>query len=115
MVPFQIDLELEHTPVSLTVEQLDRLADEDGFIRFDVRAGERRAVIFVNVEDQLSPPATAQEAEAYFEAVHYPESLPAFSTADEFTTDEVKLIANAIREYNRQLVRFYFNQFMSRG
>lgn len=115
MVPFNVEIELENTPVSLTVEQLDRLADEDGFIRFDVRAGERRAVIYVNVEDQLSPPATAQDAEAYFEAVHYPETLPAFSTDDEFTADEVKLIANAIRQYNRHLARCYFDRFISRA
>lgn len=112
MVPFQIDLELAANPVNLTVEQLDRLADEDGFIRFDVTCGGRRSVIFVNVENDL-PLVTPQDAEAYFEAAHYPEQLPAFSIDEDFTPDEVQVIGNAIRQYNKKL-RFSFNKFMSR-
>jgi hypothetical protein len=103
MVPFHLELELENRLVTLTAEQLDRLADEDGFIRFDVRSSERRAVIHVNMEDQPVSFTTAQDAEAYFEAVHYPETLPAFSTDDDFTADEVRLIAKTIRQYNREL------------
>lgn len=100
MVPFQVAIELEEQPVSLLVEQLDQLADEEGFVRFDVRAAERRAVIFVNTEDNLKPPLTPQEAEVYFEAIHYPEQEAAFSFSGDFTPAEVRLIGQAIREHN---------------
>lgn len=113
MVPFNLEIEIENKPEELNIEQLDRLADEDGFVRFDVTAGERRAVIYVNVEDQLAPPVTPQNAETYFDAVHYREQQPAFSIDGDFTTDEVRVIGNAIRQYNREL-RLMFNQFMNR-
>ncbi|MFA6083542.1 hypothetical protein [Mucilaginibacter sp.] len=106
MVPFNLDLELTANPVTITVEQLDRLADEDGFIRFDVSCAERRSVVFVNMENEL-PPVTSQDAEAYFEAVNYPEQVSAFSEDEVFTPEEVKAIAAAIRKYNNELkVRF---------
>lgn len=71
MVAFELELELENKPLKISVEQLDRLADAEGFIRFDVTAGEHRSVIYVNVENDL-PLVTPQDAEAYFEAVNYP-------------------------------------------
>lgn len=78
MVPFNLTIELQNIPCDLLAEQLDRLADEDGFIRFDVTCGERRSVIYVNVENDL-PLVTPQNAEAYFEAVNYPEQVSAMS------------------------------------
>jgi hypothetical protein len=112
MVPFNLEIELENTMVPASIEQMDRLADADGFIRFDVTAGERRSVVYVNVENDL-PPATPQDAEAYFEAVNYPEQVSAFSEEDVFTRDEVIVIGQAIRNYNHEL-KVYFNRFMSR-
>jgi len=112
MVPFNLEIELENHPVLASIEQLDRLADTDGFIRFDVTCGERRSVIYVNVENDL-PPVTPQDAETYFEAVNYPEHVSAFSMDEVFTRTEVIVIGNAIRKYNREL-KVYFNRFMSR-
>lgn len=103
MVPFNVELELGNKALTITAEQLDRLADEDGFIRFDITAGENRSVIYVNMEDELPPPATPQDAEAHFEALHYPEHLPAFSLEDVFSPDEVRTIGKAIRDYDRGL------------
>ncbi|NOW96094.1 hypothetical protein [Mucilaginibacter sp. SG564] len=60
------------------------------------------------------PLEIAQEAEAYFEAVHYPEHLLAFSIEDDFASEEIQIIANAIRQYNRKL-RCMFNKFMKRS
>lgn len=102
MVPFQIELELAANPVDITAEQLDRLADEDGFIRYNVTCSERRSVIFVNVENDL-PLVTPQDAEAYFEAVHYPEQVSSFSEEEVFSADEIIAIGDAIRKYNRGL------------
>jgi hypothetical protein len=36
MVPFNLEIELAGKTVTINVEQLDRLADEEGFIRYDV-------------------------------------------------------------------------------
>ncbi|MEZ2338771.1 hypothetical protein AB6735_24185 [Mucilaginibacter sp. RCC_168] len=102
MVPFNLEIELENTAASASIEQLDRLADEDGFIRFDVTCCERRSVIYVNVENDV-PPVTPQGAEAYFEAVHYPEQPLAFSEEEVFSRDEMQAIGHAIRKYNREL------------
>jgi len=114
MVPFNLEIELADKPVIINAEQLDRLADDEGYIRYDVTEGLRRAVIYVNVEDQTMPLETARDAGAYFEAVHYPEHLPAFSIEDDFASEEVQIIANAIRQYNRKL-RFMFKKFMNRS
>jgi hypothetical protein len=112
MVPFNLEIELENITMQSSIERLDRLADEDGFIRFDATIGERRSVIYVNVENDL-PPVTPQDAEAYFEAVNYPEQLSAFSEEEVFTRREVMVIGKAIRNYNQEL-KIYFNRFMSR-
>jgi len=114
MVPFNLEIQLSGKPVIINAEQLDRLADDEGYIRYDVREGKRRAVVYVNVEDQTMPLETVQDAEAYFEAVHYPEHLPAFSIEDDFASEEIQIIGNAIRQYNRKL-RFMFNKFMNRS
>jgi hypothetical protein len=103
MVPFDVELEFENKPLTITAEQLDRLADEDGFIRFDITTGERRSVIYVNMEEELPQPVTRQNPETHFEAVHYPEHLPAFSLDDVFTLDEVRIIGKAISDHDRGL------------
>jgi len=113
MVPFTVEIELKDQPVSLVVEQLDHLADEEGFVRFDIHTADRRAVLFINIEDQLPPPPlTAQAAEAYFESVHYPEQLPVFSFSEDFTPDEVDLIGNAVRQHLRRHDPL-FNKFIN--
>lgn len=98
MVPFELELELENNSLTVSVEQLDHLADEEGYIRFDVRTGERRGVIYVNLEDQVG-------TEKLLEAI---------SMDEDFTTKEVRAIGNAIRQYNHQL-RFMFSKFMDRS
>lgn len=114
MVPFNLEIEFAGKTETINAEQLDRLADEEGFIRYDVTEGMRRAVVYVNVEDQIMPLETKQDMDAYFEAVHYPENQPTFSVDDDFSTAEVNIIANAIRQYDRKL-RFMFNKFMNRS
>lgn len=98
MVPFSIEIEWKDKAVSLFAEQLDHLADEEGFIRFDVRSEQRRAVIFVNIEEQAQGPVVQQDLENYFEALHHPAQPGAFSFDETFTKDEVERIGKAIRE-----------------
>ncbi|MGY3212473.1 hypothetical protein [Mucilaginibacter sp. HD30] len=92
VVPFQVEIEWQQMPLSLQAEQLDNLADEEGFIRFDVRAGERRAAIFVNIE------VHAQVLENHYETLQYPEKSGDFSFDKTLAAGEITLIGQAIRE-----------------
>jgi hypothetical protein len=105
MVPFFVEIELENKPLTISAEQLDSFHDVDGYCRYDVTAGERRAVIVVNVGcEEPARPNTPQEAENYYEAIHYPEQPQAYTEkCDElFMTAELNTIARAIRQHNRE-------------
>jgi hypothetical protein len=110
MVPFNLKVEMAGGHVLLTVEQLERFADADGFSRYDIRAGERRSVVQINVTYEPKI-VTPQDAEAYFEAMNYPEQLPAYDDREVFTPNELSDIAAAIRQYNRE-TKVVFAQFL---
>jgi len=83
MVPFNLQLELGGRLTTVSAEQLDQLADETGFMRYQVRTFNHRAVVCVNIEDvPLSP-----------------EDVTGYGEDDVFTPEEIKVIAGAIREY----------------
>lgn len=89
MVPFYLAIELNNFPVTLQVEQLDFLADENGLMRYDVRSHHRHAVISVNIE-------TVDKTKDFtFEAVQSPDEA--------FSGEELLDIVAAIKEYNDQL------------
>jgi len=88
MVPFEILVELNNSLVSLQVEQLDYIADENGCLRYDVRTGLRQAVILVNIEDKPS------QSDFRFEAIQ--------AVGDDFTGEELLNIVQAIHDHNTQ-------------
>lgn len=105
MVPFFLELELDDITLTITVEQLQNFADVDGYCRYDITAGDRRAVVYVNVEyKEPQRPVTTEDFENYFEAIHYAEQSQAFIDQDNecFNTRELNQIAAAIRQYNRE-------------
>ena len=81
MVPFELELEINNKPLVISAEQLERFADVDGYTRYDIRAGERRSVVYVNIESE--------------------EPL-AYNDPDCFLAEELTAIAAAIRQYNRE-------------
>lgn len=84
MVPFNLQLEINARLLTISVEQLEQLADSVGFMRYQIRSFNHNTVILVNIEEkQLAP-----------------EAVIGFSEDDVFTPDEVKVIAAAIRQYN---------------
>ena len=86
MVPFEIEIEWNDMPVSLQVEQIDYLADENGLMRYDVRTDLRRAVILVNMEADPGHPDFSFEA---------------MQTIDEsFSGEELLAIIKAIKQHN---------------
>ena len=92
MVPFILAIEVENEPLELTVEQLERFADVDGYTRYDVTAAGRRSLIYVNVTDDLP-------------------AVYAFDDQDLFTPEECRNIAIAIRQYNDE-ARVVFARFL---
>jgi hypothetical protein len=110
MIPFNLEVDMACEHVLLKAEQLERFADADGFSRYDIRSGERRSVVWINVnyEPQI---VTPQDAEAHFEAVNYPEQLPAYDQQEIFTLVELGNIAAAIRKHNRES-KVVFAQFL---
>ena len=92
MVPFELEVELNDKPVTVSVEQLERFADVDGYTRYDITIGERRSVVYVNVPDEQPV-------------------LPDYNEEDVFTPEECKTIASAIRQYNRE-AKVVFAQFL---
>ncbi|MVN91526.1 hypothetical protein [Mucilaginibacter aquatilis] len=82
MTPFYLQIEIESKPLTITVEQLDPLSDDDGFMRYQVASFNHHSVICVN--DGKS-----------------------FGEDETFTTDEIQVIATAIKEYNNgRILRF---------
>jgi hypothetical protein len=92
MIPFSLEVELQNEQVIVTAEQLERFADVDGFSRYDVRVAERRSVLYVQVVDE--PPVVL-----------------GYEDAEVFDLDEVRVIAAAILQYNRE-ARVVFAQFL---
>lgn len=109
MVPFNLEFEFGDGLVSGTAEQLDQIADAEGFMRYQITTGERRSVICVNIEEEPPRPLTGQGAENYYEAIHYPEHTPGFSEEEVFNTQEIETIAAVIEDYNNSR-RLKFDQ-----
>lgn len=108
MVPFHLEFDFGDGLVAGTAEQLDQLADAEGYMRYQITVEERRSVVCVNIEQETPLPLTAQDAENY-EAIHYPEQLSGFSQDDVFNTKEVETIAAVIKDYNNSR-RLKFDQ-----
>jgi hypothetical protein len=100
MVPFNLEFEFDEGHVSGTAEQLDQLTDKEGFMRYLVTAGDRHSIVCVNIEVLPQLPLTPQDAENYYETIHYPEHLSGFSEEEVFTPKEISMIAAAIQAYN---------------
>lgn len=109
MVPFHLEFDLGDGIVAGNVEQLDQIADAEGHMRYQVNIGERRSVICVNIEMEPPRPLTIQDAENYYEAIHYPEHVLDFSEDDVFNNEEIKQIALAIKDHNNSR-RLTFDQ-----
>jgi hypothetical protein len=81
MIPFNLEIQVEDNLLIITAEQLERFADVDGYTRYDVTEGERRSVVYVNIES---------------------EQPLAYDDQELFLPEELKAIAAAIRQYNRK-------------
>jgi hypothetical protein len=92
MVPFDLALTIGNEQVLVTVEQLERFADVEGYTRYDVRTADRRAVMYVNVVDKAP-------------------LVIAYADQEVFTTDEIEMIAEGVLQYNRE-AKVVFAQFL---
>lgn len=103
MVPFPIAFALKETPVKLLIEQLDRLADEKGYIRFNVRYERRRAVIFVNIEVQSILAALSRDTKGLLGSLNHLTQPVAFSFDNTYSSNEVILIGFGIRAHLNEM------------
>lgn len=85
MIPFNLQLELSDRLTTISVEQIDQLADTVGFMQYQIRTFHHNSVVHVNIENE--PIA--------------PEEITGYSMDDAFLPDEIKTISAAIRAYNR--------------
>jgi hypothetical protein len=85
MVPFNLQIELNERLVTFSAEQLDQLVDNVGFMRYQIRIFNHYSLIYVNIDNDPLEPG----------------DVIGFSEDDTFSLDEVKVIAAAIRDYNR--------------
>jgi len=84
MVPFNLQLDLANKLTTLSAEQLDQIADTEGFMRYQIRAFNDISIVYVNIEDEpLSP-----------------EEIIAYSLDEVFSLEDVRAIAVAIRQHN---------------
>ena len=90
MIPFDLEVEIENNALTISAEQLERFADVDGYTRYTITAGDRRTVVYVNIES---------------------EQPLAYENQDLFFTEELTAIAAAIRKYNREN-KVIFAQFL---
>lgn len=104
MVTFSITLALKGTPVKLLIEQLDRLADEEGYIRFNVRDERRRAVIFVKIEVQSILAALSRDTNGLLGSLNHLTQPVAFSFDDTYSSNEVILIGFGIRAHLNEML-----------
>jgi hypothetical protein len=100
MVPFHLELDFGDGLVAGTAEKLNQLTDAEGYMRYQITVGERRSIVCVNIEEGTPLPLTAQDAENYYEAIHYTEHVAGFSEEEVFSADEVGVIVTAISAYN---------------
>ena len=84
MIPFHLQIDLTGRRTTLMVEQMDQLADNGGFIRYQIKTFNQQSVVFVNIEEETVSP----------------EGLIGFSEDDGFTSDQITVISAAIRDYN---------------
>ncbi|MDT3402283.1 hypothetical protein [Mucilaginibacter terrae] len=100
MVPFNLELEFPDQRMTGTAEQLDQIADNDGFMRYQVSLGERRSIICVNIEEGWAQSVSAADSESSHEGVQDPGHHSGISEDEVFKADEVGIIVSAIKAYN---------------
>lgn len=86
MVPFNLQFELNGKVTTFSIEQLDPLADAEGYMRYLVRTFNQRSEVYVYVDKE---PLAAEEGDSY-----------GFNLDDGFSNAEVKVIAAEIIRYN---------------
>ena len=90
MVPYILAIEPGNEFREVTVEQLERFADTDGFSPYEMKVGGRRSVVQVNVA--LEPPRLASRgAEACFETMQDPKQVVAYDVSGVFSAEECQL------------------------
>lgn len=97
MTAFTIELKKDTGKQAISVQKLDPWPDPEGYERYELKAGGCECIISLDADYWAKPClVTPQNAEDYYEKVHYPTQRPFFSNNNVFTNAELRNIANQI-------------------
>lgn len=102
MTAFTIELQKDTGKQLITIQKLDPWPDPEGYERYELKAGGYESIISLDAEYWSRPYLfTPEDAEDYYEKIHYPAQRPFFSDNNTFTNAELRTIANQIAHANQ--------------
>ena len=100
MTAFTIEIKQAQDILSIVAQKLDPWPDNDGYERYELTTRGGRSVISLDADYWAKPHfATAEDAEDYYEKIHYPTQRPFFSDNNVFTNAELRKIAGEIAKH----------------
>jgi hypothetical protein len=97
MAALTIKLEKGTDKQLITIQKLDPWPNPDGYERYELKAAGIECVISLDADYWAKPClVTPEDAEDYYEKIHYPSQRPFFSDNNAFTNAELRTIANQI-------------------
>ena len=97
MAAFTIELKTGNDLLIIVVQKLDPWPDNNGYERYELTTCDTCSVISLDADYWARPcPATPEDAEDYYEKIHYPAQRPFFSNNNTFTNAELRKIATEI-------------------
>jgi len=102
MAALTIELEKGTGKHLITIQKLDPSPNPEGYERYGLKAAGIECVISLDAGYWAKLClVTPEDAEDYYEQIHYPSQRPFFSDNNTFTNAELRTIANQIAHANR--------------
>lgn len=102
MAAFTIELSKDTGKQLIKIQKLDPWPDSEGYERYELKAAGIECIISLDADYWARPYlVTPEDAEDYYEKIHYPSQRPFFSDNNTFTNAELRQIANQITHANQ--------------
>ena len=100
MAAFTIKLQQAQGQLIIVAQKLDPWPDNNGYERYELTTRDACSVISLDADYWAKPyMATPENAEEYYETLHYPTQRPFFSDNNVFTNAELRKIAAEIAKH----------------